>query len=91
MGQGNRGRVVLDAEASMVQGMRVSLGEQLTNIRIKRRMTQAQVAALLETSQSRVAFAEAGKPDVSLEFLIRGLLKLGDTPRSIGLAIMFVD
>jgi DNA-binding XRE family transcriptional regulator len=77
----------LTKEDERIIEMRLELAELLATTRKKKRMTQAEVAAMLETSQSRIAFAEAGKPDVSFELLIRSLLKIGATPRSIGRAI----
>jgi hypothetical protein len=41
-------------------------------------------AKLLDSSQSRVAKMEAGDPTVSVDLLIRSLLKLGATPSGIG-------
>lgn len=77
----------LTKEDERIIEMRLELADLLATTRKKNKMTQAQVAELLETSQSRVAFAEAGKPDVSFELLIRSLLKIGATPKSIARAI----
>jgi hypothetical protein len=45
-----------------------------------RKVTQAQLAKLLGTSQPRVAAMEAGDPQTSLEALLRALIVLGATP-----------
>ena len=41
------------------------------------RLTQADLAKLLRSSQSRVAKMEIGDPSVSLDLLVRSLLALG--------------
>ena len=43
----------------------------------RRRLTQADLARLLRSSQSRVAKMEIGDPSVSLDLLVRSLLALG--------------
>ena len=49
--------------------------------------TQKEVAALLGSSQSRVAKLGAGDPSVSIDLLVRGLLALGATRRQVGSAL----
>jgi len=44
-------------------------------------------AALLKTSQSRLARMEAGEPSVSLDLLVRGLLALGATWKDLARAV----
>ena len=46
-------------------------------------MTQAQVAERVGSSQSRVAKMEAGDTSVSLDLLVRSLLKLGTTEEDV--------
>lgn len=77
----------LSPEDEKIIEMRLNLAELLIATRRKNNLTQAQVAALLETSQSRIAFAEAGKENVSFELLIHGLLKMGVSPKAIGKSI----
>ena len=55
--------------------------------RRQKRMTQAQLAAKLRSSQPRVAKAEGGDASVSLELLVRAMLATGATPKEIGKAI----
>src|SRR6266446_2458262 len=57
--------------------MNLSLSRLLRLVRERRRLTQAKAAALLKTSQSRLARMEAGDPSVSLDLLVRGLFALG--------------
>jgi hypothetical protein len=47
------------------------------------RSLQTKAAALLKTSQSRLARMEAGDPSVSLDLLVRGLFALGVSPRDL--------
>jgi len=44
---------------------------------------ETKAAALLKTSQSRLARMEAGDPSVSLDLLVRGLFALGVSPRDL--------
>jgi hypothetical protein len=62
---------------------KLSLAKDLQKRRLDRRLTQVQLARMLKSSQSRVAKMEAGDPTVSLDLLIRSLLALGATPRSL--------
>lgn len=63
--------------------MKLSLSRRLRLVRVRRRLTQTKAAALLKTSQSRLARMEAGDPSVSLDLLVRGLLALGASPRDL--------
>jgi len=45
--------------------------------------SQLDLAAKLESSQSRVAKMEAGDPSVSLDLLIRSLITLGASDREL--------
>jgi len=63
--------------------MKLALSRRLRLVRERRRLTQTKAAALLKTSQSRLARMEAGDPSVSLDLLVRGLLALGASPRDL--------
>ena len=63
-------------EAAYVE-LRLKLAAAVREFRQKRQLTQVQLAELLESSQSRIAKAEAGDKSVSLDLLIRSLLALG--------------
>ena len=63
--------------------MKLAFSRLLRLMRERRRLTQTKAAALLKTSQSRLARMEAGDPSVSLDLLVRGLLALGATPRDL--------
>jgi DNA-binding XRE family transcriptional regulator len=66
-------------EAAYVE-FKLALSKSLQEGRRHRKLTQHQLARLLQSSQSRVAKMEAGDPSVSLDLLVRSLLTLG-TPR----------
>jgi len=57
--------------------LKMALGDSLRQTRARKNMTQSELAALLKSSQSRVAKMEAGDPSVSLDLQIRSLLSLG--------------
>ena len=63
--------------------MKLALSRLLRLVRERRRLTQTKAAALLKTSQSRLARMEAGDPSVSLDLLVRGLFALGVSPRNL--------
>ena len=68
------------AEEAYIE-MKLALARELSEARRTRRLTQAKLAAKLQTSQPRVAMMEKGDPSVSLDLLVRALLALGITPR----------
>jgi len=57
--------------------IKLRLAESLQNQRLRRNMTQSDVAKAIKSSQSRVAKMEAGESSVSLDLLVRTLLALG--------------
>ena len=65
-----------DAEAEFIE-MKLALAEDLRARRLERHLNQTQVARIVGSSQSRVAKMEAADPSVSIDLLIRALLKLG--------------
>ncbi|MCW5208405.1 hypothetical protein VU11_07130 [Desulfobulbus sp. US2] len=48
----------------------------------------SQVAKKLHTSQARVARMEAGDPSVSMELLVKGMIKLGASKKLVGQALV---
>ena len=74
------------AEEALVE-LKLILSRGLRERRARRRLTQAQLARLLRSSQSRVAKMEAGDPSVSLDLLIRSLLAIGTTQRELAQVI----
>lgn len=63
------------------------LGATLRTERARRGLSQAAVARLVGSSQSRVAKMEGGDPSVSLDLLLRTLVALGTRPTIIGRVI----
>ena len=69
-------------EAAYVE-LKILLSKKLQSTRKQKRLTQIQFAHLLKSSQSRVAKMEAGDPSVSLDLLIRSLLMLGTSRKTL--------
>lgn len=69
-------------EAAYVE-LRLKLSDAVRDLRKKRRLTQVQLAELLNSSQSRIAKVEAADESVSLDLLIRSLLALGATDKDL--------
>lgn len=65
-----------DEEAAYVE-LKYQLARALRDERRRQRLTQANVAKLLKSSQSRVARMEAGDRSVSIDLLVRSNLRLG--------------
>jgi DNA-binding XRE family transcriptional regulator len=65
-----------DEEIAFIE-MKLALAEGLRDLRCRASMTQTEVARLIGSSQSRVAKMEAADPSVSMDLLVRTLLRLG--------------
>jgi DNA-binding XRE family transcriptional regulator len=63
-------------ERAMVE-LRASVIAAVQRLRKERRLTQAKLAEMLQSSQSRVAKIEAGSGDVSLDLMFRCLFAVG--------------
>ena len=74
----------LSSEEEALIELRLRLAQGLRARRTRQRMTQAQLAAAIRSSQSRVAKMEAGDPTVSLDLLVRSLLTLGASSTDLG-------
>lgn len=75
--------LALSNEESTLIEFRLALGDQLKAQRTRKKLSQVAAAKLLASSQSRVAKMEAGDESVSLDLLLRALLRLGASPRQI--------
>jgi len=73
-------------EAAFVE-LKLALAESLRTQRARTGMTQAGLARVLHSSQSRVAKMEAADLSVSIDLLVRSLLSLGVSRREIGRSI----
>ena len=71
-----------EVEATFVE-LKLKLADDLRDRRRRRRLTQMQVAKLVQSSQSRVAKMEAGDASVSIDLLVRSLLTLGASNRDL--------
>jgi DNA-binding XRE family transcriptional regulator len=63
--------------------MKLGLARNIRTRRLRRKLTQSQLAKLINSSQSRVAKMEAADASVSLDLLIRALLVLGASRREV--------
>ena len=77
----------LTAEEAAYIELRLKLSDAVREYRKKKHLTQVQLAELLESSQSRIAKAEAADISVSLDLLIRLLLALGATHQDLAKVI----
>ena len=75
-----------DAEAEFIE-MKMALAQDLRTRRLERHLNQTQVARIVGSSQSRVAKMEAADPSVSLDLLVRSLLKLGAARKDLAKAL----
>lgn len=75
-----------DEESAYIE-MKLALSEKLKEKRLRRKLTQAQLAKAIESSQSRVAKMEAGDPTVSIDLLVKSLLALGVSKKELGRTI----
>ncbi len=73
----------LTPEESAFIEMKLSLSKSLQKRRQEKKLSQTQLAQLIESSQSRVAKMEAGDASVSLDLLVRSLLALGATRKYV--------
>jgi len=71
-----------EEEAAFLE-MKLALAKSLRKRRERKRLTQSELAELIESSQSRVAKMEAGDRTVSLDLLVRSLLAMGTTKREL--------
>jgi len=75
-----------NAESAFIE-MKLALADDLRARRVARHLNQTQVARIVGSSQSRVAKMEAADPSVSIDLLIKALLKLGAKRRDVANAV----
>lgn len=73
-------------EAAFVE-IKLALSDALRAQRQTAKLSQTQAARKLGSSQSRVGKMETGDPSVSLDLLIRSLLALGATKKTVARTI----
>jgi ribosome-binding protein aMBF1 (putative translation factor) len=71
-----------DAEVTLID-VKLALGRAVRAKRVQKRMSQADVATRVRSSQSRVAKMESGDATVSIDLLVRTLLALGASRREL--------
>ncbi len=76
-----------EAEAAYI-AMKLSVGQQIRELRKANAMTQAELAKRVRSSQSRIAKMETGDPSISLDLLIRTVLALGATQDQVAEYLM---
>ena len=64
--------------------LKLALSEKLRAKRVSKKLTQSELAQIVNSSQSRVAKMEAGDPAVSIDLLIKSLLALGVSKKELG-------
>jgi len=73
----------LSPEESAYIEVKLRLSDNLRKQRTRKKMSQKQLAALIKSSQSRVAKMEGGDPTVSLDLLVKTLLALGASDQDL--------
>ena len=73
----------LTEEESAYIELKIRLADALRQRRQEKGLSQVDLAAKVQSSQSRVAKMEAGDPSVSLDLLIRSLITLGASDREL--------
>lgn len=66
--------------------IKIALCEQLRKQRLKNKITKAELAQLVASSQSRVAKTEAIDASVTIDLLVESLLAVGATRKEIATA-----
>lgn len=64
--------------------IRLDISSLVKSQRAKRGWTQEQLARAIGSSQSRIAKLESGDPGISLDLMIKALLRLGTSKMQIG-------
>lgn len=73
-------------EAAFIE-MKLALSEALRKQREKKNLSQAELARMIASSQSRVAKMEAADPTVSLDLLVKSLLAMGVSQKKVAQAM----
>jgi DNA-binding XRE family transcriptional regulator len=77
----------LSDEENEIVELKIRLADAVKAQRTRRELTQHQLAKLLGTSQSRVAKIEAGDPSVSIDLMLRSLLRMGASRSDLGIYV----
>jgi predicted XRE-type DNA-binding protein len=77
----------LSADEAAYIELKLALSDQLRKRRLKKKLTQIEVAEIVASSQSRVAKMESGDATVTVDLLVKSLLALGATRKELATAI----
>lgn len=77
------GFLQLSEEENRLVDLKLSLSGAVKKSRIKRKLSQIDLAERMKSSQSRIAKIESGDPSVSLDLIVRALIASGATTRDI--------
>lgn len=75
-----------DEEVAYIE-MKLALSKYLKDSRVRKKLTQDQLAKIVHSSQSRIAKMEAGDPSVSFDLLVKSLLSIGTSPKQLARVI----
>ncbi len=73
----------LTNEERQLVALRMAVSRAVRARRLERKLTEAQAAKLMKTSQPRFARIESGSIEISLDLMFRGLFALGGTTEDI--------
>ena len=79
--------LALSPEEEAYIELKLALSTMLKQQRAKKRLTQNDLAKLINSSQSRVAKMESGDPSVSIDLVIKALLSIGATNKDLAKAL----
>jgi ribosome-binding protein aMBF1 (putative translation factor) len=74
----------LSPEEETYIDIRLDISNLVKSQRAKRGWTQEQLARAIGSSQSRIAKLEGGDPGISMDLMIKALLRLGTSKKQIG-------
>ena len=77
----------LTPEESAYIEMKLALSHTLRQRRLHNKLSQIELAKMVQSSQSRIAKMEAGDPSVSIDLIMKSLLALGASPKDVAKAI----
>ena len=77
----------LTPEDEAIVNIRLALYRKLKEVRARSGLTQAALAERIGSSQSRIAKAEAGSSQISLDLILRATIACGASAAEIGEAI----
>ncbi|TDJ75673.1 MAG: helix-turn-helix domain-containing protein [Planctomycetota bacterium] len=79
--------LAMSPEEEVLLEIRLALAQAVKDRRKRKRLTQAEFAKCVSSSQSRVAKMEAGSPTVSLDLLLKALTAMGASRAEVAKAI----